>query len=195
MLVRLATFTNRTNTNQKKGSMNMAKKSVYVEQVHAREEKGRKKWPLVVAGVAVLAVAGGIGSTFAANITLNGDAAVEFAQGTQVVSACDPTISTSLSSKVVSGEFYVQAVDVSVDTTACTGANLVVRLADSSNNLLTIGSGSDLISIDIDAVVAANGDEVDFTSGTASVTDGVIVITPGSNVAASSVDKVLIETN
>jgi hypothetical protein len=175
--------------------MNMAKKSVYVEQVHAREEKGRKKWPLVLAGVAVLAVAGGIGSTFAANITLNSGNDVEFAQGTQVVSACDPNIETSLTSRVASGTFYVQTVDVTIDTTACAGANLVVRLADSGNNLLTIGGGSNLISIDIDAVVAASGANVTLTAGTASVTGGVITITPGSDVAASSVDKVLIETN
>ena len=173
----------------------MAKKSVYVEQVRAREEKGRKKWPLVIAGVAVLAVAGGIGSTFAANITLNSGNDVEFAQGTQVVSACDPNIETSLTSRVTGGAFYVQTVDVVIDTAECAGANLVVRLADSSNNLLTIGGGSNLISIDIDAVVAAGGAAVTLSEGTASETDGVIVITPGSDVAASSVDKVLIETN
>lgn len=171
----------------------MAKKSVYVEQVHAREEKGRKKWPLVVAGVAVLAVAGGIGSTFAANISLNSDAAVEFAQGTQVVSACDPNIETSLTSKVVAGEFYVNAVNVVIDTDACAGANLVVRLADSSNTLLTIGGGSDLISIDIDSLVASG--PLTLSEGSVSLTDGTVTITPGTDVAASSVDKVLIETN
>ena len=173
----------------------MAKKSVYVEQVHAREEKGRKKWPLVVAGVAVLAVAGGIGSTFAANITLNSGNDVEFAQGTQVVSACDPTITTSLSSKVIAAQFYVDAVDVVVDTTACAGADLVLRLANADNDLLTLGGGSDLISINIAAVVAANGDPVTVTGGSASITDGVISVYPASNVAASSVSKVLIETN
>lgn len=171
----------------------MAKKSVYVEQVHSREEKGRKKWPLVIAGVAVLAVAGGIGSTFAANISLNSGADVEFAQGTQVVSACDPSIETSLTSRVADGTFYVNAVNVVIDTTECAGANLVVRLADSSNTLLTIGGGSDLISIDIDSLVSSGS--LALSEGSVSLTDGTVTITPGADVAASSVDKVLIETN
>jgi hypothetical protein len=172
--------------------MKMAKKSVYVEQVRAREEKGRKKWPLVIAGVAVLAVAGGIGSTFAANISLNSGAAVEFAQGTQVVSACDPDITTGLTSKVVSGEFYVQDVNVTIDTAACAGKNLVVRLADLSNDLLPIGGGSNLISVSLDDL--ASGPAV-LPEGTATLTDGVVSITPGNDISASSVGKVLIETN
>jgi hypothetical protein len=172
--------------------MKMAKKSVYVEQLHSREEKGRKKWPLVIAGVAVLAVAGGIGSTFAANITLNSGDDVEFAQGTQVVSACDPDITTGLTSKVVSGEFYVQDVNVTIDTAACAGKNLVVRLADLSNDLLPIGGGSNLISVSLDDL--ASGPAV-LPEGTATLTDGVVSITPGNDISASSVGKVLIETN
>jgi hypothetical protein len=176
--------------------MKMAKKSVYVEQVHAREEKGRKKWPLIIAGVAVLAVAGGIGSTFAANITINSTNAVEFAQGTQVVSACDPTITTALTSKVVSGQFYVDTIKISeFDTVACAGKNLVVRLADASNNLQIIGSADTYISINVDEIVAAGGNPITPSQGSAELTDGVITITPGADISASNVDKVLLETN
>lgn len=176
----------------------MAKKSVYVEQVHAREEKGRKKWPLVIAGVAVLAVAGGIGSTFAANITINGNNDVEFAQGTQVVSACDNTITTALTSRVQSAVFYVDTIKISdFDTTACAGKNLVVRLADSGDNLDTIGtSDNTFLSINVDTLVAASGDPIELAQGgSAELTDGLITITPYGGVLASNVDKVLLETN
>lgn len=190
-LSRLALIVNKT-----KGTMKMAKKSVYVEQVRAREEKGRKKWPLVIAGVAVLAVAGGIGSTFAANITLNSGNDVEFAQGTQTVSACDSTITTALTSKVVSGQFYVNSIKIEdLDTTECADATLVVRVANSANALQDFSSGVDYISIDISEVVGASGDPVTSTQGSAEFTDSTIIITPASDILASSVDKVLIETN
>jgi len=190
-LSRLALIANKT-----KGTMKMAKKSVYVEQVRAREEKGRKKWPLVIAGVAVLAVAGGIGSTFAANITLNSGNDVEFAQGTQTVSACDPTITTALTSRIDAGVFYVGTIKISdFDTSACAGKNLVVRLADASNNLQVIGAAETLISIDVDEIVAAGGANITPPQGTAELTDGVITITPGADILASNVGKVLLETN
>ena len=182
--------------NKTKGTMKMAKKSVYVEQVRAREEKGRKKWPLVIAGVAVLAVAGGIGSTFAANITLNSGNEVEFAQGTQVVSACDSSITTALTSKVVSGVFYVNTIKIEdLDTTECADANLVVRVANASNALQEFSADVDYISIDISEVVGASGVPVTSTQGSAEWTDSTIIITPSADIAASSVDKVLIETN
>ena len=174
----------------------MAKKSVYVEQVHAREEKGRKKWPLVVAGVAVLAVAGGIGSTFAANITLNSGNDVEFAQGTQVVSACDATITTSLTSQVISGTFYVDQIKIDdLNTTDCAGKNLVVRLANGSDALLTLGADSDLVSIDLDTLVADGNLELAAAYVTYASGSGQISITPNTDVLASNVAKVLIETN
>ena len=56
--------------------------------------KSRK--PLrVLLGIGALAAVTGIGSTLAANITLNGDVDVEFGQGVVTTAACDSTITVT----------------------------------------------------------------------------------------------------
>jgi hypothetical protein len=52
----------------------------------------RRKAPLILAGIGLVALVPVVGSTFAANIAINSNSAIEFGQGNQAVAACDDNI-------------------------------------------------------------------------------------------------------
>jgi hypothetical protein len=122
----------------------MAQHTVVVEQAPSEEKKKRKKLPLILAGVGILALVPLVGSTFAANISLNGGGSVEFGQGTVNAVKCDSDINVKLESSVVkvSGDALVFALNKvkldNLDVASCRGKTITVRLADYQGNLLTV---------------------------------------------------------
>ena len=93
--------------------------------------KSRK--PLrVLLGIGALAAVTGIGSTLAANITLNGDVDVEFGQGVVTTAACDSTITVTPVSEFTNGTgdtgaFYLTYVNLSLIESTCDSKTLTVK--------------------------------------------------------------------
>jgi hypothetical protein len=176
----------------------MAQHTVVVEQAPSEEKKKRKKLPLILAGVGILALVPLVGSTFAASITL-GTGAVEFGQGTREATACDASIDTALSATVASASFTDTALtlsDIDVSTGKCGDKTFVVRIADYSNNLLTLdGSSGTSCSFVMDdtsaSAVAGTGCTVDIT---VSGSTGTVAVDFAGTVDPTSVSKVLLET-
>ena len=112
-------------------------------------ERPSKKKLKVVIGIGLLAGFMGMGSTLAATITLNGNAAVEFGQGVQYVTACDDAITVTPTSKFVnsSGEgqsnFALNTITLSDIGSGCKGKNLrITAYTDSeTNTVYTLAGG------------------------------------------------------
>jgi hypothetical protein len=187
----------------------MAQHTVVVEQAPSEEKKKRKKLPLILAGVGILALVPIVGSTFAASITL-GSGSVEFGQGTQTAAACDSSIDVALGSSITSGAFKLQTITLSnLDATACAGKTFKVHVANGSDALQDwISSGTALGSFKIASSFSATLSSV--TSGITAVlsdstgtayasaydTTGKVVITVSTPYLSSgSVSKVLLETS
>jgi hypothetical protein len=178
----------------------MAQHTLIVEQATAPEaNKKRRKAPLILAGIGVIALVPLIGSTFAASISLNSGSNVEFGQGTQTAAACDASISTALSAVVQSGAFSDTTLtlsDIDVSSGHCGGKKLVIRIADSSNVLVDLG-GSTVktctvtVPTSTNASATATGCTANVTV-TSNVASAVIDFT--STVAPTSVSKILIES-
>lgn len=178
----------------------MAQQKLIIDQANAPEatEKKKRKAPLILAGLGVIALVPIIGSTFAASITL-GSGAVEFGQGTQTAAACDSSIDVALSASVVSADFTDTTLtlsNVDVATGKCGTKDFVVRIADGSNALLDLG-GSNVKTCTFEMPSSTNA-SVSGTGCTANVTvtsnvaSAVIDFT--STVAPTSVNKVLLES-
>jgi hypothetical protein len=175
----------------------MAQQKLIIDQANAPEatEKKRRKAPLILAGLGVIALVPIIGSTFAASITL-GSGNVEFGQGTQTAAACDSHIDVALAATVASADFTNTTLTLkNFDTTACSGKKITIRIADASNVLLGIGASS---ATTAQFTVADSDGSISGTGCTAVIsshgTTGQAVITFASTVAPTSVAKVLLES-
>ncbi|MGA1738191.1 MAG: hypothetical protein ACO4AM_02790, partial [Candidatus Nanopelagicaceae bacterium] len=88
----------------------------------------------VILGITVMGVFAALGSTLAANITINTSNAVEFGQGLSAASACDSSISVkpvaSFSNQSeTAGVFMLSGItfsDIDTGTSACAGKQLVI---------------------------------------------------------------------
>ena len=95
--------------------------------------KSRK--PLrVLLGIGALAAVTGIGSTLAANITLNGGDVVEFGQGVVTTAACDSTITvtpvSAFDNSVDPAVFNLESIglsDIDDDLGDCAGKTLTIK--------------------------------------------------------------------
>jgi hypothetical protein len=92
----------------------------------------------VLLGIGALAAVTGIGSTLAANISLNNDTSVEFGQGVVTTAACDGTITVTPISEFTNdinggGEFYLTSVDLSDIDSACDTKTLTVKGYDDTD--------------------------------------------------------------
>jgi len=81
-----------------------------------QKPKSRKKLRVLL-GIGALAAVTGIGSTLAANISLNGGGNVEFGQGVATTAACDDSITltpvSEFSNSEVDAAFSMTAIQVS----------------------------------------------------------------------------------
>jgi hypothetical protein len=108
-----------------------------------------------LAGLATFAAFAVIGSTLAANISLNGGSAIEFGQGVSVTAACDSngitvTPSVRFVNAANSGTFYLSTIALSgidfTDSTKCVGKTFTLNAYDDSSatplQLATSSGGS-----------------------------------------------------
>lgn len=115
--------------------------------------KNRNKLVTVIAGTFLFAV---VGSTFAANITINTNNSLEYGQGLTQAAACDPGLTITPTNRYVNasgaGTFYLETVTVS-DTAAvttsttvglgnCKGKTIRLRAYGDTGNALTLSAGS-----------------------------------------------------
>lgn len=184
----------------------MAQQKLIIDQADAPEanEKKKRKAPLILAGIGIIAMVPIIGSTFAASISL-GSGNVEFGQGTRTAAACDSSIGVSLAATVSSADFTDTTLTLTdLNTTACAGKTITIRIADASNALLGIGASSaTFASFTIPSTFAASitgtgatvtVNKADGTAQTAHATDNQAVIDFSSTVSPASVSKVLLES-
>jgi hypothetical protein len=164
----------------------MAQHTVVVEQAPSEEKKKRKKLPLILAGVGMLALVPLVGSTFAASISL-GTGNVEFGQGTQTTAACDDNIGVALGSQITSGQFYLQTITLKdinfTDTDHCLGKTFKVHVADSGGNLqdwvdgstdnaqFTIDSSGNVADVSSGVTVTKNANDVTVTIASPALLD------------------------
>ncbi|MEJ6626871.1 MAG: hypothetical protein QNL32_03305 [Actinomycetes bacterium] len=127
----------------------------------ARKKSSSSKVVLGLAGIAAVAL---LGSTLAANISLNSGAGVEFGQGVALTAACDGTITTTPTADFVNaasgGSFNFSAVAFSDVSSACWGKTFTLKAyGDSSATPLVLAT-----------VSAATYSQATFTFTTASTT-------------------------
>ena len=135
----------------------------------------QKKSFRVILGITVMGVFAALGSTLAANITINSGSAVEFGQGLAAAAACDGEItviprSNFTNASDTAGTFYLSGITFSgVDTSTakCGGKEFVVSTYDSGTtraNYLGYGAGSESYTAVI--VDVADTFSIDSTMGT-----------------------------
>ena len=94
-----------------------------------------------VLGIGGILGAVALGSTFAANISLNGDQNVEFGQGVATTTACDNSVLLTPTSSFVNsagaGDFLFTSVSVTGISDDCFGKTFVIRaFKNGANSLL-----------------------------------------------------------
>jgi hypothetical protein len=103
--------------------------------------KQRKSFRVVL-GITVMGVFAALGSTLAANITINSNSAVEFGQGLSAASACDSSIKVKpvasfSNSADTAGVFMLSGItfeQVDTSTAACSGKQFVISTYDSGTS-------------------------------------------------------------
>ena len=91
-----------------------------------RSPKKRARLATIIGGAFLFAA---IGSTFAANVTINGGAAIEYGQGLTQATACDDAIKITPTNHFVnsagsSGTFYIDTITVTDSRTASSSTGL-----------------------------------------------------------------------
>jgi hypothetical protein len=128
--------------------------------VKALLQKAGKKNLMIAAGVAGCLALGGLGTTLAANINLNGGSVVEFGQGVVQTAACDHEVLVTPNSTFVNGtpgEFKFSSITLSnLDSTdsvegsleGCQGKTFTIRMYKENGDLISrsyfisVGTGS-----------------------------------------------------
>lgn len=118
-----------------------------------KPSKNRNKLVTVIAGAFLVAV---VGSTFAANITINTNNSLEYGQGLTQAAACDPGLTITPANRFTNtsngGTFYLETITVtdtsSVTTSTsvglgnCKGKTLRLRAYGDSGAALTLTAGT-----------------------------------------------------
>jgi len=118
-----------------------------------KSPKNRTRLVTMVAGAFLVAM---VGSTFAANITINTNNSLEYGQGLTQAAACDPGLLITPTNRYVNasgaGTFYLETVTVtdtsSVTTSTsaglgnCKGKTLRIRAYGDSGAALTLSAGT-----------------------------------------------------
>jgi hypothetical protein len=177
-----------------------------------RSPKKRGRLVTIIGGAFLFAA---VGSTFAANITINTNNSIEYAQGLTQAAACNPSLLIIPTNKFVNsaggGAFYLETVTVKDTTTAtadgiglgnCDGKTIRVAAYGNTGSALNIsGTGTttycdvSIAAYDSSLVQATNPDA---TKCVATVVKGQnffsLVFTGGSPLAASSIYKITLES-
>jgi hypothetical protein len=119
-----------------------------------------------LAGLATVAAVAVLGSTLAANLSLNSGNAIEFGQGVSVTSACDDngitvTPSVRFMNAANAGTFYLSTIALSgidlTDSTKCVGKTFTLNAYDNSNATpLQLATSSISSSVGITSATFAN---------------------------------------
>jgi hypothetical protein len=118
-----------------------------------RSSQKRTRLVTVIAGAFLVAA---VGSTFAANITINTDNSLEYAQGVTQATACNPGILIVPANRFINsagaGSFVLETItvtdtaSVTTSTTAgfgkCSGQTLRLRAFGNTGNALTLSAGT-----------------------------------------------------
>jgi hypothetical protein len=111
------------------------------------KKKSKKNGAILL--ISGIALATSIGGVFAANtITLNGDAAIEFGQGTAAVSSCEAALDASITQVWDNSNLVFEVGDVVVDgiSSTCSGKTLKVSLLETDGTVVAtydiVGDGS-----------------------------------------------------
>lgn len=115
----------------------MAQHTIIVESAsQPAAQRKRRKAPMILAGIGLIALVPVVGSTFAANISINSDAPIEFGQGNQSVTACDNTVTVTPEATYAPGAgTWSLAIDLADIDAACNGKVFTVTAWDSENDL------------------------------------------------------------
>jgi uncharacterized repeat protein (TIGR02543 family) len=150
-----------------------------------------------------------IGSTFAGSITLNGDQAVEFGQGTVMTTACDDSITITPTSRfsTVDTAFYLGDITVSgLDASACYADMFTITVLDQSGSVIDICeeySGYDWYTSNalqlayrdsIDSWVLISDCFFDQSPGGSEGSSTGFVFVPSPNIDSSQVSSISIES-
>ena len=144
-----------------------------------------------LAGLATVAAIAVLGSTLAANLSLNSGGAIEFGQGVSVTSACDGdgitvTPSVRFINAANAGTFYLSTIALSgidfTDTTKCVGKTFTLNAYDNANatplQLATSSGGSTPIT----SATFANSSGTDYVG-----TTGISVAGSGNGGASGTI--------
>jgi hypothetical protein len=144
------------------------------ENTSGKKSAAKKNNLKALMGVATIAGVAVLGSTLAANISLNDGAAVEFGQGVQVASACDNAITLTPKTIFINGStpsFMLSTISFSgVDassTTTCQGKTLSLSAyGESSSTPLQLATSN---------ATALTTATIGITSGTPTSTAGTLI--------------------
>lgn len=168
--------------------------------------------------VATIAALGFMGSTFAASVTLNNGADIQYGQGVAQATACDNAITITPANSFVntsgSGAFYLQSVSL-VDTRTASSSTGLANCVGKTIKISVFGDSSSSALASCDVAIAAysasgTADSAAYTHGitstsTCSSTANVYAVTNGlklkyttpasaPNVAASGIYKITLES-
>jgi hypothetical protein len=193
----------------------MSPLNIHPEEDRAATKKKNNKVLKVLLGISALIAVPVIGTTLAASITINSSGAIQFGQGVVSTAACDTAISTSLTTAFSSGAFVLDKITLSnlnttptSSNTGCGGQYLKVRVYDSGGSLVAIDSAATTTTV-IQFLIPTSGSTqpvtttgntgalttiTGWTSTAGNATDTLVLQLAGTKPAASSVDKVTIES-
>ena len=142
-----------------------------------RKKSSSSKVMLGLAGIAAVAL---LGSTLAANISLNGGSGVEFGQGVALTTACDSEITSTPSATFVNaasaGQFNFTTVAFTNVSSACLGKTFTLKAyGDTSATPLVLATNS-----------STNLDFATFTFTTASTTNNSAIATSNWTFSSAS---------
>lgn len=114
----------------------MAQHTIIVESAsQPAAQRKRRKAPIILAGIGLIALVPVVGSTFAASITLNSGSDIEFGQGNQATVTCDSdgiTV-TPVATFDPATDQWSYLVQVTGISDACDGETLTVKAWDADS--------------------------------------------------------------
>ena len=151
-----------------------------------RSSSSSRKTILGIAAAAAIAV---VGSTLAANISINSGAALEFGQGLTQTAACSGsnnitmTPTSTFANSAGAGTFYLSAISFAYSAAMCNGNTFTIKaFADTGNSALAIATSA--------------GSSLSYASFTYSTTaNGVTKSSPGTTVGGGAGTSTIAFTN
>jgi len=117
----------------------VAQHTIIVESASQPDAKRkRRKAPIILAGIGLIALVPVIGSTFAANIGLNGGNDIEFGQGSQQTVTCDNsiTVTPDASYQIASDTWSLTVGLDDINSSACAGKTFTVSTWNTDDQLV-----------------------------------------------------------